>query len=129
MGTKLLDESFSLPRSGVIFDDWDDLKVESQLLEWNHPSQTEPLKIVGNLPVSFATVLSKIDDRAYDRQPLNDAVRDLSNETWKIGFRLRGTHWDRFQFNCFCCQDVDHERASVAKGRRDGKQVNIEPIT
>jgi hypothetical protein len=37
MGTKLLDESFSLPRSGVIFDDWDDLKVESQLLEWNHP--------------------------------------------------------------------------------------------
>jgi hypothetical protein len=74
-----------------------------------------------SLPVTFATALSNKDDNTYDRKPLNDAMGGLAEEIWKTGgfrFRHRRTHWDRFQFDYVCCQDADHEQASVAKGSK-----------
>jgi len=110
-------------------EDWDEF--ESQLLAWNHPSQTEPLELnytfnLDRLPVAFATALPKKDDSTYERKPLNDAIRGLANEIWKIGgfrFRLRRTHWDEFKFDYICCQDIDHAKASVAKGKQDSPRM------
>lgn len=101
---------------------------------WYHPflqSQTEPLELnctfnLDRLPVAFATALPKKDDSTYDRKPLNDAIRGLANEIWKIGsfrFRLRRTHWDEFKFDYICCQDIDHAKASVAKGKQDSHRM------
>jgi hypothetical protein len=78
------------------------------------------------LPVAFATALSKKDDGTDDRKPLNDAVRGLADENWKIGgfeFRLRRTHWDRLKFDYFCCQDVDYMQASVAEGKQNSPRM------
>lgn len=79
-----------------------------------------------NLPVAFATAMPKNSDGTYDRKPLINAVRDIANEIWKIGgfrFRRNGAHWDQLRFDYICCQDADHERASVAKGIQDSPRM------
>jgi hypothetical protein len=65
-------------------------------------------------------------DGNYDRKPLNDAMRELAGQIWKIGgfrFSHKKTHWDKIKFIYHCCQDADHTDTSVACGKQDKPRI------
>ena len=74
-----------------------------------------------NLPVAFASRLSKQDDGTINKAPLNNVIKGLSEILWKEGgFRFwhRRTDWDKFTYQYYCSQDAERSRDSVSLGVR-----------
>jgi hypothetical protein len=90
-------------------------------------NQTQPLDLkcdfnLHNLPVGFASHLSRQQDGTIDRTPVNNAINKLAEIVWKqggFGFWHRKTKWDKLWFLYLCSQDADRARPSITKGQRD----------
>lgn len=93
--------------------------------------QMQPLDIklifdLDQLPVSFGRTL-RTDDGGSTREPINEAMRQLTEIVWKEGgfrFYHRKTKTDSgLMYEYYCSQDQDREMKSQSEGKHDVQRM------
>jgi hypothetical protein len=94
--------------------------------------QDQPLDVkftfdLDQLPVKFGSLRERCTMEILDRNPLNQAIKELVNTIWKAwGFRFRHRRTTKnsgLVYEYHCSQDSSKEKKSLATGKRDIQQM------